>query len=87
MTVPEGCCTATIRAEHCNATFCLQQLYAAAVLKDQSFEDMPPITIADLNLEGQAEDHIAKEDHTTLDLPGGYWDKEHNVLATLLCLY
>jgi hypothetical protein len=85
--VPEGCCAATIRTACCNATFYLWQLYAATVQEDQIFKDLLPDTLADLILEGQAEDHTAKEARTALGLPGGYCAEEHSVLATLLCQY
>jgi hypothetical protein len=83
----EGRCAAMRPAVHCNATFCLWQLYAAAVQEDQIFEDVPPETLADLIIEGQAEDHIAKEARTVLGLPGGYLAEEHSVPATLLRQY
>jgi hypothetical protein len=83
----EGCCTATILTAHCNATFCLWQLYAAAVQEDQIFEDVPPNTVADLILEDQAEDHTRMEACTALGLTIGNSAKEHSILATLLCQY
>jgi hypothetical protein len=70
---PESHCIATILTACCNATFHLRQLYAIAVQKDQIFEDMPPDTLADLILEGQAEDHTMKEACTALGLPRGYF--------------
>ncbi len=84
---PEGRCAAMILTVRCNATFRLRQLYAAAVQEDQIFKDVPPDTLADLILEGQAEDHTAKEACTALGLPGGYLAEEHSISATLLRQY
>jgi hypothetical protein len=43
--VPEGRCATTILTVHCSVTFCLRQLYAAAVQEDQIFEAVPHDTL------------------------------------------
>jgi hypothetical protein len=82
--VPEGCCITTILTARCNATFCLRQLYPAAVHEDEVFEDVHPDTFTDLIQQGQVEDHIAIEDCTALGLPRGYQAEEHSVSAMVL---
>ncbi len=81
---PEGRCTATTLTKRYNTTFRLQRLYAAIVQENQVFNDAPSNTLTDLILEGQAEDHTAKEARTELGLPRGYSADELSVLATLL---
>jgi hypothetical protein len=76
-----------ILTAHCNVTFHLRHLYAAAVQDDQIFKDMPPDILTHLILEGQAEDHTAKEARTALGLPGGYLAEKHGVPAMLLRQY
>jgi hypothetical protein len=61
------------------------QLYGDTVQQDLIFKVVPPDTLANLILEGQAEDLTAKEAHTALGLPRGYLAKEHSVPAMLLC--
>jgi hypothetical protein len=77
-------CTATILTLRCNTTFYLRQLYAATVQDDKIFKDVPPDTLANFDLEGQAEYQTAKEYCTVLGLPGGYAAKEHSILVMLL---
>jgi hypothetical protein len=48
---------------------------------------MPLDTLANLILEGQAQDHTAKEAYTALGLPRGYSAKKHSAPAMLLCQY
>ncbi len=84
---PEGLCAATVLTAHCNAAFCLRQLYAAAVQEDQIFEDVPHDALYDLILEGLADDHTAKEARTALGLPGSYEAENHSIPAVLLCQY
>ncbi len=69
--VPEGCCAATVLTARCNAVFCLQELYVAAVAKDEAFEELPLDTLRDLICESLNEDPIAREARTALGLPRG----------------
>jgi hypothetical protein len=48
---------------------------------------MPPNTLANLILEGQADDHTAKAACTMLGLFRGYSVKEYSILAMLLRQY
>ncbi len=80
-------CAAIILVAHCNATFHLRQLYVATVYENKIFKEVPLEALADLILEGQAEDHIAKEARMALGLSGGYLAEEHSILAMLLCQY
>jgi hypothetical protein len=48
---------------------------------------VPPDTLTDLILEGQAQDHTAKEAGKALGLPGGYLAEEHGVPAMLFRQY
>jgi hypothetical protein len=81
----DGCCTATLLIARCITTFRFRQLYAITVQEDNIFENVPPDTIADLILEGLAEDHTAKGVCLALGLPRDYPAKVHSVTATLLC--
>jgi hypothetical protein len=83
----EGLCAATVLTAHCNAAFCLQQMYAPAVQEDQIFEDVPHDALYDLNQEGLAENHTAKEACTALGPLSGNEAENHTILAVLLPLY
>jgi hypothetical protein len=84
---PEARCAAAILTARCNTTFCLQQLYAAAVQADQIFEDVPPTTLTNLILEGEAEDHTTKEARTALSIPWNHLAEECSIPAMLLRKY
>jgi hypothetical protein len=48
---------------------------------------MPPDTLADLILEGQAKDHTTNKARMVLGLRGGYSAEEHSVAAMPLHQY
>jgi hypothetical protein len=52
---PEGLCTATVLTARYNMTFCLWQLYAAAIQAYQIFEDVPSNSLLNLICKGLAE--------------------------------
>jgi hypothetical protein len=85
--VPEGQCAATVLTAGCNATFRLQQLYAAAVAKDEAFTNVPPDTLWDILRESLMDDPIAQEAKTAQGLPRSHSPNERTVTAMLLCHY
>jgi hypothetical protein len=63
----------------------LWRVYVLARLSlDKIFKDVPPGTLANLILEGEAEDHTAMEARMALSFPRGYSAKDRSVLATQL---
>ncbi len=83
----ESLCVTTVLTVRSNAMFCLRQLYAAAVQKDQIIKDMLPDSLLDLVRKGLAEDYTVKAVRTVLNLTSRFPAEEYSILATWLCQY